>query len=61
MGTTVIWREIIFDYIVFIAVGFFFFARRGGGYVGSFWSNPVRVGATALVEFVVQVCVVTST
>ena len=57
MGTTVIWREMIFDFIILIAVGFFFFnyLRRGGGYAGSFWCNPVGVGATALVEFVVQV------
>jgi hypothetical protein len=57
MGTTVIWREMIFDFIIFIAALFFLFnyLRRGGGYAGSFWCNPVGVGATALVEFVVQI------
>lgn len=53
-----VWREMIFDFVIFIAVAFFCFnyLRRGGGYVDSFWCNAIGVGATATVEVVVQVC-----
>lgn len=53
-----VWREMIFDFIVVVVIGFFLFnyMRRGSGYAGSYLNNATGVATTALIEFVVQVC-----